>query len=93
MNRYTDLAAQALLAAGQRVSLWKLLFWPPATFFKTYVLRLGCLDGFPGLCIAWFAAHYVFLKYAKARALAAVPTNPVNTAPANSALTEERLFR
>lgn len=67
MNRYTDLAAQALRAAGRRTPFWKLLLHPPATFFKTYVVRLGCLDGFAGLCIAWFAAHYVFLKYAKAR--------------------------
>lgn len=71
MNRYTDLAAQEVLATGQRVPLWKLLLWPPATFFKSYCLRLGCLDGFAGLCIAWFAAHYVFLKHAKARILLA----------------------
>jgi (heptosyl)LPS beta-1,4-glucosyltransferase len=89
MNRYTDLAAQALLAAGQQCPFWKLLFWPPATFFKTYFLRLGCLDGFPGLCIAWFAAHYVFLKYAKARALAAAPPTPDNPALANPAQTPE----
>ncbi|MCS7079759.1 MAG: glycosyltransferase family 2 protein [Chloracidobacterium sp.] len=66
-NRYTDLAAQELRVGGRRIPLWKLLLWPPATFFKTYVIQLGCLDGFAGLCIAWFAAHYVFLKYAKAR--------------------------
>ncbi|MFQ3640236.1 MAG: glycosyltransferase family 2 protein [Chloracidobacterium sp.] len=71
MNRYTDLAAQALRASGTSIPLWKLLLWPPATFFKTYLLKRGCLDGFAGLCIAWFAAHYVFLKYAKARTLAA----------------------
>ncbi len=74
MNRYTDLAAQELRAAGRRASLWKLLLWPAATFFKAYILRLGFLDGFAGLCIARFAAHYVFLKHAKAR----MPTPPAS---------------
>ncbi len=67
MNRYTDLAAQELRAAGRCIPFWKLLLHPPATFLNTYVVRCGYLDGFAGLCIAWFAAHYVFLKYAKAR--------------------------
>jgi hypothetical protein len=40
---------------------------PPWTFFKTYVLRRGFLDGTEGLAIAYMAALYNFLKYAKAK--------------------------
>ena len=34
---------------------------------KTYLLQRGFLDGPQGLAIAWMAALYTFLKYAKAR--------------------------
>ena len=43
------------------------LLEPAWTFLRTYVLRRGFLDGFAGLAIAYFAALYTFLKYAKAR--------------------------
>jgi glycosyltransferase involved in cell wall biosynthesis len=65
LGRYTTLAAQQLAAAGTRVSLAQLLLAPLLAFFKSYVVKRGFLDGTPGLCVAYFAAHYVFLKYAK----------------------------
>jgi hypothetical protein len=34
-----------------------------AAFFRTYILKAGFLDGFPGLCIAYFAAYNTFLKH------------------------------
>jgi (heptosyl)LPS beta-1,4-glucosyltransferase len=40
---------------------------PPWTFFQTYFLKLGFLDGLEGLAIAQMAAFYNYLKYAKAR--------------------------
>jgi hypothetical protein len=47
---------------------WTQLAVNPAwTFFKTYVLRRGFLDGMEGLAIAHMAALYNFLKYAKAK--------------------------
>lgn len=44
-----------------------LLADPVWTFFKTYVLQRGFLDGVEGLAIAYMASLYTFLKYAKAR--------------------------
>jgi hypothetical protein len=38
---------------------------PPARFLVFYVLRGGFLDGWRGLLLAYLAAHYVRLKYAK----------------------------
>jgi (heptosyl)LPS beta-1,4-glucosyltransferase len=67
MNRYTDLAAAQLLQKGAKIPAWRVWLLPPLTFLKVFLLKLGFLDGFPGFCVAWFAAHYVFLKYGKAR--------------------------
>lgn len=70
MDRYTTLAAEQLVAAGRKVSWGRLVFEPPWTFFRTYVLQAGFLDGVEGLAIANMAAVYNFLKYAKARFMA-----------------------
>ncbi len=70
MNRYTTLAAEQLVAQGVRVGWRHLLLDPPWTFFRTYFLKLGFLDGLEGLAIAYMAALYNFLKYAKARFMA-----------------------
>jgi len=70
MDRYTTLAAEQLVEAGRRVSWARLIFEPPWTFFRTYVLQAGFLDGVEGVAIANMAALYNFLKYAKARFMA-----------------------
>jgi glycosyltransferase involved in cell wall biosynthesis len=67
MDRYTTLAAEQLVAAGEEVTWGRLIFEPPWTFFRTYILKAGFLDGVEGLAIANMAALYNFLKYAKAR--------------------------
>ena len=67
MDRYTTLAAEQLLATSERVTWSRLILEPPWTFFQTYIVKLGFLDGVEGLAIANMAALYNFLKYAKAR--------------------------
>ena len=67
MDRYTTLAAEQLLATGEKVSWPRIIFVPPWTFFQTYFLKLGFLDGLEGLAIAQMAAFYNYLKFAKAR--------------------------
>lgn len=69
MDRYTTLAAQEIASQQKNIGLALLLFDPPWTFFRTYVLRLGFLDGPEGLAIAYMAAFYNFVKYFKARAM------------------------
>ncbi|MEW6732714.1 MAG: glycosyltransferase family 2 protein [Acidobacteriota bacterium] len=66
LDRYTTLAAEELRTRAVRVSLLDLLLRPPLALLRSYLLRLGVLDGFAGITIAYFAAYYVFLKYAKA---------------------------
>ncbi len=67
MDRYTTLAAEQMLASRRKVTWGRLILEPPWTFFRTYVLKLGFLDGVEGLAIANMAALYNFVKYAKAR--------------------------
>jgi glycosyltransferase involved in cell wall biosynthesis len=67
MDRYTTLAAEELAARKKNIRFSRLLFDPPWTCFKTYILQRGFLDGLEGLAIAHMAALYTFLKYAKAR--------------------------
>ena len=65
MDRYTTLAAEELLARGKRASTGSLVVAPAVVFLRSYVFKLGFLDGIPGLAIARFAAHYEFLKNLK----------------------------
>lgn len=70
MNRYTTLAAEQMVADGVRIGWRHLLLDPPWTFFRTYFLKRGFLDGTEGLAIAHMASLYNFVKYAKARFMA-----------------------
>jgi glycosyltransferase involved in cell wall biosynthesis len=67
MDSYTTLAAQELVSRGEVPTLGRLLADPAWTFFRTYFLKLGFLDGAEGLAIAYMGAFYDFLKYSKAR--------------------------
>ena len=67
MERYTTLAAQEIAARKISVPYWRVMVDPPWTFLKSFVLQRGFLDGREGLTIAYMAAFYTFLKYAKAR--------------------------
>jgi glycosyltransferase involved in cell wall biosynthesis len=67
MDGYTTLAAQELVERGKSLGMSRLLFDPPWTFFRTYILQRGFLDGAEGLSIAYMAALYNFVKYSKAR--------------------------
>ncbi len=67
MDRYTTLAARQLIESGEQPTFTRILLTPPWTFFQTYILKMGFLDGLEGLAIANMAAFYNFVKYAKAR--------------------------
>ena len=67
MDGYTTLAAQEIVSRGIKVNTSRMLFDPMWTFFRTYVLKLGFLDGPEGLAIAYMAATYNFVKFFKAR--------------------------
>jgi glycosyltransferase involved in cell wall biosynthesis len=66
LDRYTTLAAEEVAARKKAVPMRRLMIDPAWTFLRTYLLQRGFLDGRQGLAIAWMAALYTFLKYAKA---------------------------
>ena len=68
-NRYTSLQADALYASGARADVWRLLLSPALRFVKFYIVRLGFLDGLPGLVHIAIGCFNSFAKYAKLRAL------------------------
>lgn len=70
MDRYTTLAAEEMFERGRRAGVTDLVLHPPAAFLRNYVLRRGCLDGTVGFIVSVMNAYYVFLKFAKLRALA-----------------------
>jgi len=65
IDRYTTIMARGLNERGFRASAFDLVTHPLARFIKGYFLKLGFLDGWRGLLIAFLAAHYARLKYAK----------------------------
>ncbi len=67
MDRYTTLAAEELVFQKQKIHLRNMILDPAWTFAKTYFFQGGFQDGLEGLTIAYMAALYTFLKYAKAR--------------------------
>jgi glycosyltransferase involved in cell wall biosynthesis len=62
-ERYAPLAAKQMFDSGRRTSPLRTALAGPSAFFRTYILKLGILDGFPGFCIARFAAHHAYLKH------------------------------
>jgi len=69
LDRYTTLAAEALHKTGRRSGYLSILCRPLFKFLQAYFIRLGLLDGWQGLVLAWYSAVYVFTKYAKLKAL------------------------
>jgi len=70
IESYSTLAARQRFAAGRRHWLLPLLCSPPWMLLRTYILKLGFLDGAAGWRIARLTARTSFLKYAKLRRLA-----------------------
>jgi len=62
IDRYTQIASDAAHASGKRGNPLMLVAAPPMSFLRTFILRLGFLDGWRGAVIAYAAARYVFLR-------------------------------
>ena len=62
-ERYAPLGARKMFLEGKRTSSVKAVFSSWFAFVRAYFLRLGFLDGFPGFCIAYFAAHHALMKH------------------------------
>lgn len=64
VTRYAGLMAHRMVQQGSRFQTHQLVTHPVYTFVKMYIMRLGILDGMPGLILSGLYAYYTFLKYA-----------------------------
>lgn len=65
INRYSSAGAQLLLERGSTASVGKAVGHGLWAFFRTYVLRLGFLDGRMGLILAISNAEGTYYRYIK----------------------------
>lgn len=64
-NRYTTQAAERYHREGRKPRLANFFLHPGWEFFKMYILKLGFLDGIPGLAVCSFCAFTRFVRYVK----------------------------
>ena len=65
MNAYSSSSAQSRYEQGRRATLGTAVLHGAWTFFRTYVLRLGFLDGREGFMLAVANAEGSYYRYAK----------------------------
>jgi glycosyltransferase involved in cell wall biosynthesis len=65
INQFSSLGAQKLYAAKKRCRGHHLIVLPLVRFMKSYFLKLGFLDGFPGLVVSVLNGYAIFVRYAK----------------------------
>jgi glycosyltransferase involved in cell wall biosynthesis len=65
MDRYSTLGAQQAHARGKRATPLTALLRATWAFLRTYLLRLGMLDGAAGLMLALYNAHGTYYRYLK----------------------------
>ncbi len=68
-NSYTSKSAETMYKSGKQKPVF--LIWLSSTFYflKSYVFRLGFLDGYEGYLLSKFGAMTVLIKYVKLKAL------------------------
>ena len=92
-ERYAPLGARQMFERGVTTSHFRIAAAGPIAFVRSYVFKLGFLDGFPGFCIARFAAYHAYLKHlllyemqgTRARGLAHVVTTKEEPESSNQA--------
>lgn len=62
---FSTLCASDYWDRGRRAHLVQLLFYPPAVFLNNYFLKLGVLDGRPGLVVSLLGSVSALFKYLK----------------------------
>lgn len=65
INFYTDIRSHELLEKGVKTNIFEIVIYPLTKFFNNYFLRLGFLDGTPGIIIALGMSFHSFLVRSK----------------------------
>lgn len=65
LNRYASWGALSYRDNGRRTNFLAMILHPMLRFTQLYFLRLGFLDGIPGLQVCAHTSFYVFLKHTR----------------------------
>ncbi len=76
IDRYTTIMAHQMHQRGRRARLADVALRPPFAFLRFYWFKLGVIDGWRGLLLAYLHAHYTRMKYAKLLVLARTVDKP-----------------
>ncbi len=76
LDRYSSGSARDMLARGTKASLPKAIAHGVFAFVRTYLLKLGFLDGRHGLLLAIYNAEYAYYKYVKLMFMQSPPQRP-----------------
>jgi glycosyltransferase involved in cell wall biosynthesis len=76
LDRYSTGSARDMHARGRSASLPKAIAHGLFAFVRTYLLKLGFLDGRHGLMLAIYNAEYAYYKYVKLMFMQSPPTRP-----------------
>ena len=78
INRFSTIAALEYFRAGKRAGLLTATIHTAWSFFRSYFLNAGFLDGYSGYICCSITAYASFLKYAKLRKLISDSRKPRN---------------
>lgn len=81
LDRYSSGHARDMAARGRDSSVFGAALRGAWAFVRTYVLRLGMLDGGHGLMLAIYNAEYTYYKYLKLAYMRRPPTRPTAPTP------------
>jgi glycosyltransferase involved in cell wall biosynthesis len=69
INKFSEIKAREEFNRGRRSNIFKILFIPPFKFFRSYIIRLGFLDGYYGFIVCRNSAFASYLRYVKLKEL------------------------
>ena len=76
LDRYSSGSARDMHSRGKTASLAKAIAHGLFAFLRTYLLKLGFLDGRHGLMLAIYNAEYAYYKYVKLMFMQSPPRRP-----------------
>ncbi len=65
VNYYSNLRSDELIDKKKKISAWQIITYPIGKFVFNYILKLGFLDGIPGLIIAIMMSFHSYLVRSK----------------------------
>jgi len=75
LNDYSTLSANKMYKEGRRVSWISIVLKTLLAFIRSYILKLGILDGWPGFTVSASTSLSVYMKYVKLKELSLLGEN------------------